>query len=96
MENARLSSGKIACVVYMLAKMKAGTKKSVIKAHTIDWLWCMVCELALSELVAKKLILKNDQGCEKNLPFYMRYHFKKYETGKLYIVTLLILPYDCT
>jgi len=33
MEKAWLSTGKIACVVYMLAKMKAGAKKSVTNAH---------------------------------------------------------------
>src|SRR6516162_3167583 len=43
MEKALLSSGKIAWVVYMLAKMKAGTKKSVINAHIVDWFRSVVC-----------------------------------------------------
>ena len=57
MEKALLSSGKIACVVYILAKMKAGAKKSVINAHTVDWLRCVVCKAALSGIVDKILIL---------------------------------------
>jgi hypothetical protein len=36
MEKSWLSTGKIACVVYMLEKMKAGAKKSATSAHKRD------------------------------------------------------------
>jgi hypothetical protein len=56
-EKALLSSGKIAWVVYILAKMKAGAKKRVINAHTVDWLPRVVCKMAVSGIVDKNIIL---------------------------------------
>jgi len=41
----------------MLAKMKAGTKKSVINAQTVDWAGRVVSVSTASEIVDKKIIL---------------------------------------